>query len=54
MKCPALDDLSRFDCAIIVTDPSDYDCEGIVKESKPVVDMRNATGFFESPEIVLC
>ncbi len=54
MKSTALDDLGRFDCVIIVTDHSDYDYERIVKESRLVVDTRNATRFIESPKIVRC
>lgn len=54
MKCTPLDNLSAFDCVLIVTDHSDYDYEKIVRESKLVVDTRNATRGISSPKIVHC
>jgi UDP-N-acetyl-D-glucosamine dehydrogenase len=54
MKCTPLDDLSAFDCVLIVTDHSDYDYAQIVQESKLVVDTRNATKGIRSPKIVHC
>lgn len=54
MKCTPLDNLGSFDCVLIVTDHSDYDYKRIVKESKLVVDTRNATRGIESSKIVHC
>jgi UDP-N-acetyl-D-glucosamine dehydrogenase len=54
MKCAPLENLSQYDCVLIVTDHSDYDYERIVRESKLVVDTRNATRGISSPKIVLC
>jgi len=42
MTCTPLDSLEQYDCVMIVTDHSDYDYQRIVKESKLVVDTRNA------------
>jgi UDP-N-acetyl-D-glucosamine dehydrogenase len=39
---------------MIVTDHSDYDYQRIVKESKLVVDSRNATKGITAPNIVRC
>jgi UDP-N-acetyl-D-glucosamine dehydrogenase len=54
MKCAPLDNLASYDCVLIVTDHSDYDYNRIVKESKLVVDTRNATRGIKSPKIVHC
>ena len=54
MQCAALQDLSQYDCILIVTDHSDYDYPGIVNEAKLVVDSRNATRGITSPKIVRC
>jgi UDP-N-acetyl-D-glucosamine dehydrogenase len=54
MHCTPLDDLSQFDCVLIVTDHSDYDYARIVNESSLVVDTRNATKGIHSPNIVRC
>jgi UDP-N-acetyl-D-glucosamine dehydrogenase len=54
MKCTPLENLSQYDCVLIVTDHSDYDYERIVKESKLVVDTRKATRGIQSPKIVHC
>jgi len=54
MKCAELDDLSRYDCVVIVTDHSDYDYRRIVQEAQLVVDTRNATRGIENPKIVRC
>src|SRR5690348_6462771 len=54
MKCTPLENLSQYDCVLIVTDHSDYDYERIVRESKLVVDTRNATQGIEDPRIVHC
>ena len=49
-----LEDLAQYDCVIIVTDHSDYDYEKIVKESKLVIDTRNATKKIQAENIVRC
>lgn len=54
MKCAPLADLGQYDCALIVTDHSDYDYAKIVRESQLVVDTRNATRGITSPKIVRC
>jgi UDP-N-acetyl-D-glucosamine dehydrogenase len=54
MKCAPLENLGQYDCVLIVTDHSDYDYAEIVKESKLVVDSRNATRGISSPNIVRC
>ena len=54
MRCTPLENLSQFDCVLIVTDHSDYDYERIVRESKLVVDTRKATRGIQSPKIVHC
>jgi UDP-N-acetyl-D-glucosamine dehydrogenase len=54
MKSVPLDNLGQYDCVLIVTDHSDYDYERIVRESKLVVDTRNATHGIESPNVVRC
>ena len=54
MHCVPLEDLTQYDCVLIVTDHSDYDYERIVRESKLVVDTRNATKGISSDKIVRC
>ncbi|HET9407621.1 MAG TPA: nucleotide sugar dehydrogenase [Candidatus Sulfotelmatobacter sp.] len=54
MKRAELDNFGQYDCVLIVTDHSDYDYARIVKESKLVVDTRNATRGLESPNLVRC
>jgi UDP-N-acetyl-D-glucosamine dehydrogenase len=54
MKCAPLTKLEEYDCVVIVTDHSDYDYARIVRESKLVVDTRNATKGIESPKIIRC
>ena len=54
MKCAPLENLGQYDCALIVTDHSDYDYARIVRESQLVVDTRNATKGIKSPKIVHC
>ena len=54
MKCAPLDNLGDYDCVLIVTDHSAYDYKRIVKESKLVVDTRNATKGIKDPKIVRC
>ncbi len=54
MTCVPVEDLSQYDCVLIVTDHSDYDYPKIVRESKLVVDTRNATKGIKSEKIVRC
>jgi UDP-N-acetyl-D-glucosamine dehydrogenase len=54
MKCAPLENLGQYDCALIVTDHSDYDYAKIVEQSQLVVDTRNATKGIHSPKIVHC
>ncbi|MFY9937286.1 MAG: nucleotide sugar dehydrogenase [Silvibacterium sp.] len=54
MHCTPLDDLAQYDCVLIVTDHSDYDYPRIVRESRLVVDTRNATKGIQSEKIVRC
>src|SRR5712675_1301702 len=54
MTCTPLDNLSQFDCVLIVTDHSDYDYAAIVEQSILVVDTRNATRGIKSEKIVHC
>src|SRR5580704_10733157 len=54
MKCAPLDNLGQYDCVLIVTDHSDYDYQRIVRESRLVVDTRNATKGLKSDKIVRC
>jgi UDP-N-acetyl-D-glucosamine dehydrogenase len=44
--------LKRYDCLLISTDHSAYDYPFIVKNSKLIVDTRNATGKIRSSKIV--
>lgn len=54
MSNTPLDDLSQYDAVVIVTDHSDYDYGRIVRESKLVIDTRNATKGIRSENIVRC
>src|SRR6478609_8088025 len=54
MKCAPMENLKQYDCALIVTNHSDYDYQRIVRESQLVVDTRNATKGIDSPKIVRC
>ena len=54
MKCAPMENLGQYDCVLIVTDHSDYDYPGIVRDSQLVVDTRNATRGIKSPKIVHC
>ncbi len=54
MKNTPLENLGQYDAVLIVTDHSDYDYQRIVKESKLVVDSRNATKGIQSEKIVRC
>ena len=52
MQRAELKNLDQYDCVIIVTDHSDYDYQRIVRESRLVVDTRNATRGIQSSNIV--
>jgi UDP-N-acetyl-D-glucosamine dehydrogenase len=54
MKSASLDDLSGYDCVLIITDHSTYDYPRILHDSKLVVDTRNATRGLQSPNLVRC
>jgi UDP-N-acetyl-D-glucosamine dehydrogenase len=54
MKRSELTNLGQYDCVLIVTDHSDYDYKGIVRDAQLVVDTRNATRGISSPKIVRC
>jgi len=54
MKRTELKDLGQYDCVLIVTDHSDYDCKQIVQEAQLVVDTRNATRGIKNAKIVHC
>jgi len=54
IRSTPLEELGRFDCVVIVTDHSSYDYAAIVRESRLVVDSRNATRGIASPKIVRC
>ena len=54
MRSTPLRNLEQYDCVLIMTDHTDYDYAAIVKESKLVVDTRNATKGIASEKIVRC
>ncbi len=54
MHCASMENLAQYDCVLIVTDHSDYDYQRIVRESKLVVDTRNATRGIQSEKVVHC
>lgn len=54
MTSTPLDDLGQYDCVLIVTDHSDYDYARIVRESKLVVDSRNATKGIQAANVIRC
>src|SRR5665213_804599 len=54
MTSTPLDDLGQYDCVLILTDHTQYDYPAIVKESKLVVDTRNATKGIAAPNVVRC
>jgi UDP-N-acetyl-D-glucosamine dehydrogenase len=54
MTCAPLDDLSSYDCVLIVTDHSSYDYQRIVREAQLVIDTRNATKGISSEKVVRC
>jgi len=54
MSSVSLDNLWQYDCVVIITDHSDYDFARIVRESRLVIDTRNATRGIVSSNIVRC
>ena len=54
MSSTPLDELGQYDCVLIVTDHTDYDYAAIVRESRLVVDSRNATKGLQAPHLVRC
>ncbi len=57
MDSAPLDDISTYDCVLIVTDHSTYDYPHIVAQARLVVDSRNATKAVQGPDatkIVRC
>jgi len=54
MTSTPLENLSQYDCLLILTDHSDYDYQNIVAEAQMIVDTRNATRGFHSEKIVYC
>jgi UDP-N-acetyl-D-glucosamine dehydrogenase len=54
MKNTPLENLSQYDCVMIVTDHSSYNYAEIVAEANLVVDTRNATKGIVSPKVVRC
>ncbi|MDC1123358.1 nucleotide sugar dehydrogenase [Nitrospinaceae bacterium] len=51
-KSVPLENLNQYDLTIILTDHSSYNYEAIVKQSKIVVDTRNACGKIKSDKII--
>jgi UDP-N-acetyl-D-glucosamine dehydrogenase len=47
-----LEEASRADCCVVVTDHSDFDYERLLETSPLIVDTRNAMKRFSSPKIV--
>ncbi|MGA2897542.1 MAG: nucleotide sugar dehydrogenase [Acidobacteriaceae bacterium] len=54
MRSTPLTDLAQYDCVLIMTDHSGYDYAAIVRQSRLVVDTRNATRGIASEKIVRC
>lgn len=54
MQCIPLEQVSQYDCVVILTDHSSYDYQKIVDEAQLVVDTRNATSGIVSAKIVRC
>src|ERR1700756_2450629 len=54
MKCAPVDDLSKYDCVLIVTDHSDYDYAWIAQHASLVVDTRNAMKGMQGDNILRC
>jgi len=52
LKTVLLTQLAKYDCCLIVTDHTCFDFKKIVKESKLVLDTRNATKGMKSKKIV--
>jgi UDP-N-acetyl-D-glucosamine dehydrogenase len=51
-KRVSLEKIDQFDITVILTDHSDYDYEAIVKQSRLVVDTRNACANIKSDKII--
>jgi UDP-N-acetyl-D-glucosamine dehydrogenase len=49
-----LDQVSNFDCVLLVTDHSAYDIPTLVAASKLFVDTRNATRGMNAPNLIRC
>ena len=47
-----IDNISKYDAVVILTDHSDIDYKTVVKKSKLVFDTRNATEQIKSPKVV--
>ncbi|MEA3286952.1 MAG: nucleotide sugar dehydrogenase [Candidatus Marinimicrobia bacterium] len=47
-----LDSIDRYDCVVITTNHSEYDIKAIVKQSKLVIDTRNATAGMPDDNII--
>lgn len=54
MKCTPVEDVGQYDCALIVTDHSDYDYKWIAQHAPLVVDTRNAMRGIHGDNIVRC
>lgn len=54
MTSTSLDKIQEFDCAVIVTDHSQYDYRSIVAKAQLVVDTRNATKGINAANLVRC
>jgi len=54
MKCVPVDDVTKYDCVVIVTDHSDYDYAWIARHASLVVDTRNAMRGIQGDNIVRC
>lgn len=54
MASVPLDKIAEYDCAVVVTDHSDYDFVKIVEEARLVIDTRNATALSGSEKVVRC
>jgi len=49
-----LEQVSTFDCVVLVTDHTAYDIPALVAASKLFIDTRNATRGLTSPNIIRC
>jgi UDP-N-acetyl-D-glucosamine dehydrogenase len=54
MTSTPLSKLEQYDCVLIMTDHTEYDYRAIVRQSRLVVDTRNATRGTASEKIVRC